>query len=154
MSMTKEQMIDDMQKESELYAESGNRLKNGALDDHYIEAYEKNPLSKKIDLLRTAIKSAGISMQATRQRAYEIHNRLSETLEKRLMRAVKDARRLGLNVVMELAQKSESDSVRATCGLALTKDIMPDVTISKQESIEDIDKELEQIEEDIHQAMH
>lgn len=154
MSTTKEQLIKDMQKESEYYADSGYRLKNGALDQHYIEAYEKNPLSKKIDLLRSAIQSAGVDIKATRQRAYELHNRLSEELERRLLRAVKDARRLGLNVVMDLAQNADSESVKATCGLALTKDIMPDVTVTKQESIEDIDKELEQIEQDIHQSMH
>ena len=154
MSITKEQLIKDMQKESKYYAESGNRLKNGALDEHYIEAYEKNPLAKKIDLLRTAIKAAGLDIEATRQRAYEIHNRLSDTLERRLLTATKNARRLGLNVVMELAQNADSESVRAQCGLALTKDLMPDVSIVKQETYDDIDNELQMIEQELQQGVH
>lgn len=144
MSITKEQIIDDFKKESELYAESGNRLKNGALDEHYIAAYEENPIAKKVELLRTAIKSAGLDIEATRQRAYEIHNRLSATLEKRLLARAKNARALGLGTLEELCQSADSESVRATVALALTKDIFPDVQINKEESMEDLDRKLEQ----------
>ena len=155
MSMTKDKAIEQFKKESAFYAESGSRLKNGALDELYIAAYEKNPIAKKIDLLREAMNAAGLdSNRASRQRAYEIHNRLSDELEKRLLRAVKDARRLGLNVILELAQNADSESVKAQCALAITKDLMPDIQITKQETIEDIDRELEQLETELQQGIH
>ena len=151
MSMTKEQAIEEFNDTSEYYAESGNRLKNGALDDHYIAAFENNPLAKKIDLLRIAIKAAGLDMNATRQRAYEIHNRLSETLDKRLIRAAKDARRLGLNVVTELARSADSESVRGQMGLALCKDLFPEVQIVKTETATDLDEQLERNTKELEQ---
>ena len=149
--MTKDDMIKDMQKESEYYAESGNRLKNGALDDHYIAAYEEYPTAKKIDLLRMAIQAAGLDMKATRQRAYEIHTRLADTLETRLLSRVKDARHLGLSVVIDLAKNAKSEQVKCTAGLALTKDLMPDVQINKTDTITDIDERLEKGQKEIEQ---
>ena len=146
MSMTKEQAIEEFNKDAESRAGKSNRLKPGILDDHYIAAYENNPIEKKVVLLRTAIKSAGIEMQATRQRAHEIHTRLSDTLEKRLIERAKNARSLGLLTLEYLCRNAQSESVKAQVATTLTKDIFPDVQVSKHESIEDIERELEQLE--------
>jgi len=151
MSVTKEQAIEEFKKDAEARAGASNRLKPGILDEHYIEAYENNPIDKKINLLRVAIKSAGIDMQATRQRAYELHNRLSEVLEKRLLTRAKNARALGLSTLEELCQNATSESVRAQVATTLTKDVFPDRAVVKTETATDLDEQLERNTRELEQ---
>jgi len=143
MSMTKEKLIADMQKESEYYAESGSRLKNGALDDLYIEAYLDNPFKGKTVALRVAMDKAGIEGNVYRQRANEIHERLRDKIETAMIKLASDARALGLSKLIELLD-ADSESIQAQVATTLTKSVFPDIQVTKTETITDITERLEQ----------
>jgi len=122
-------------------ADSGYRIKTGALDQHYIDSALEYPFAKKIDLMRYAIESAELTEQltATRQRAYEMHERLRDQIDAELLKKAKDARRMGLTTLMKLCEEAESESVKAQVATTLTKDLFPNVSVKKVQTIDDIE---------------
>ena len=149
--MIKDDTKDNDNKADELRAGKSNRLKPGAVDEHYIECALEYPFAKNIDNLRLAYELAGIDQVATSQRAYEIHERLRDRIDTELLKKAKDARRMGLTVLMKLAETADSESVKAQVATTLTKDLFPNVSIKKEELSpterrEQINKLLEQRE--------
>ena len=143
---------DKKETDNELRAGKSNRLKPGAVDEHYIECALEYPFAKNIDNLRKAYELAGIDQVATRQRAYEIHERLRDRIDTELLKKAKDARRMGLTVLMDLAQNADSESVKAQVSTTLTKDLFPNVSIKKTQTIEEIDAEIAQLQKELNEG--
>lgn len=154
MSMTKEQAIKEFEKDKEYRAGESQRIKPGALDEHYITRTLEFPFNSQRDNLQQAMNEAGVQGTATTQRAYEIHARLRDKIDQELMKIAKDARLKGLNKVLELCESAKSEQVQLTAALAVTKDLFPEVAVTKQETIEDIDQAIEQAEQDIRAGVH
>jgi len=153
MSMTKEQAIKEFNKDTDLRAGESQRLKPGALDEKYIDAYLDNPFKGKTEALRTAMSEAGLEGNATRQRAYDIHERLRDRIEVAMIKLASDARALGLNKLIALLD-ADSESIQAQVATTLTKSVFPDVQVTKQETIEDIDEAIRKAEEEISEGLH
>jgi hypothetical protein len=143
---------DNKETNKELRAGKSNRLKPGAIDEHYIECALEYPFAKNIDNLRMAYELAGVDQLATSQRAYEIHERLRDRIDTELLKKAKDARRMGLTVLMDLAQNADSESVKAQVSTTLTKDLFPNVSIKKTQTIEEIDAEIEQLQRELNEG--
>jgi len=143
---------DKKETDNELRAGKSNRLKPGAVDEHYIDCALECPFAKNIDNLRKAYEMAGIDQVATRQRAYEIHERLRDRIDTELLKKAKDARRMGLTVLMDLAQNADSESVKAQVSTTLTKDLFPDVSVKKTQTIEEIDAEIAQLQKELNEG--
>ena len=130
-----------------------NRTQNYSLDQHYIDAYLNNPKAGKTAALKAAYKAAGITdKKATRQRAYDLHNRLREDIDGQLIKLAKDAKALGLNKLIDLCQNAENENVQLSAATTLTKDLFPNISIRKVETIEDIDAQLKAIEDEIQES--
>ena len=127
------------------------RLIPRALDDLYIQAYLDNP-TNKTKALQTAFKAAGIEKNATKQRAHEIHARLREQIDRHLALMARDYKALGLQKIAYLAEHAEAENVQLAAARELTKDLLPDVQIVKEQTLEDIDAELQAIEAEIAQT--
>jgi len=131
-------------KGDDCFTDSGGRIKAGVLDEHYISAALEYPFAKKIDLLRYAIESAEIGdrLTASYQRACEIHDRLLDKIDTAVIKLAKDARRMGLTTIMELCENAESEAVRSTMATTLTKDLFPNVSVKKTQTIDDLNGEI------------
>ena len=149
MSMTKEQLIEDFKKESEYRAGKSQRLRPGALDQHYIDACLEYPFESQQKNLQRAMDEAGVEGTATRQRAYEIHERLRDKIDKQLVKWAKDAKAKGLRKLVELCEHAQSESVQLSAAITITKDLFPDIAITKDEAYEDLDQMLERNAEEL-----
>ena len=122
------------------------RLARGFLDDAYIEAYLANPFAGKKAAMKAAIQAMKVvGYSVTKQRAFEIHERLRHRIDKELVKKAKDAKALGLEVLMQLATSAESESVKAQVAITLTKDLFPNVSVKEHKSVDELEKELRMI---------
>ena len=149
MSMTKEKLIEDFKKEAEYRAGKSQRLRPGALDKHYIDACMDYPFESQQKNLQRAMDEAGIEGTATRQRANEIHERLRDKIDKELVKIARDAKRKGLKKLVQLCENAQSETVQLSAATTLTKDLFPDIAITKEESYEDLDQILERNTEEL-----
>lgn len=129
-----------------------NRMPNKAIDPYYIDAYLDNPKAGKRKALETAYKVAGVDKDATRQRAYDLHDRLRDQIERRLVKLAADYKAIGLSKLVELCKSAEAESVQLAAAKTLTTELFPNVTIERIETIEDIDAELAELESEIAQT--
>jgi len=139
------------------------RLPDNALDDYYIQAFLNKPGNKTKAYLvaydrycAEAVEQGIEPYQINRDYAYtyvrKLHDRLRERITAELYKLAEDDKRLGRSVLRQLAENAESESVKAQCASNLAKGLYPDVQVTKQETIEDIDKELKQIEQETKEA--
>ena len=139
------------------------RLPEGALDDYYIESFLDQPGNKSkayliayerycVDCKQQGIEPHNINKDYARQYAKVLHERLRDRIQSELYRLSEDDQSLGRSVLRDLAKNATSESVQATCASQLAKGLYPDIQITKQESIEDIDQELKQLEQQINTA--
>lgn len=138
------------------------RLPEGALDDYYIEEYLDKPENKTkaymtayrrycVDCEKQGIDPHRINEEYARTYANTLHNRLRERINSSLLLYADDDKAFGRAGMRYLAENADSESVRAQMYSNLAKGLYPDVQITKQETIEDIDKALEQTEREIEQ---
>ena len=136
------------------------RLPEGALDDYYIEEYLDQPSNKSKAYLKAydrycaecreqGIAPHSINRDYARQYAKAIHERLRERINSNLLLYADDDKAFGRAGMRYLAENAESESVRAQMYSNLAKGLYPDVQITKQETMEDIDKALEQTQREI-----
>ncbi len=100
--------------------QSPTRIPNCSLDDQYIHFYLENP-TNKTEALRRAAESLNVQTPVHRQKAYDIHHRLKRRINKLLEERMLDGAALGYTVMIDLAQHSDSDSVRAACAAKLVE---------------------------------
>ena len=124
-------------------------MKQGAIDSYYIEAYLDNPKLSQLDVLKLAMINAEHTGKATRQHAYVIHDRNRDKINSEMVKLASDLKNLSISVIKELMIKAESESVRLSAAQTGTKDLFPNVSVSKQVTIDDIDSEIKQLEQDI-----
>lgn len=139
------------------------KLPEGALDEYYIDAYLDKPANKKEAYLTAysqflsdcddqGIEPYRINEKYAYQYAKSIHDRLRDRINAELYKLAEEDKALGRRVLRKLAEKAESESVQAQCASNLAKGLYPDVQITKQESIEDIDKQLKAVEQEIQKT--
>jgi|GEM_PF-5761158 len=140
------------------------RLPDGALDSYYIEEYLEAPAKKSEAYLKAydrycndcktqGIEAYNVNRDYARQYAKSIHDRLRDRINTELYKLADDDKALGRRVLRELANKAESESVKAQCASNLAKGLYPEHIVTKSETIEDIDRELKQLEQDINQSI-
>jgi len=123
------------------------RLKRGVLDEEYISAYLENPKSK-LGALKAAIYNCGINYKATRNRACVMHNRLLGEIESRLLKLSLDDKALGRSVLRDLCANAENESVKASTATTLAKGLYPDIQITKDMGIDEINLEISKLEKE------
>lgn len=120
-------------------------------DEKYISAYIENPHLGKSAAYK---KATGDTTSYSRQRAYVLHQRLAKQIDERLKERVLGCIGFGMNTLFELAQNSESDSVRAGCASKLVELGMrvqpPEMQKPETRSREQILLEIEQTKQRIN----
>ena len=126
------------------------RLRPEEIDERYIQAYLEQPGKGKIDALRTAGHP-----HPTRQRAWQLHERLLDQIDKELDRLILQDAALGRSVLVDLAKSSQSDSVKASSASKLMEYAgkqKADRVIVENRSFEDIDAEIALVKKRILEA--
>lgn len=129
---------------------SGVRLRPEEIDERYIKAYLEHPEKSKKD----ALTEAG-HPSPTRQRAWQIHERLIDQIDKHLDRLILQDAALGRSVLIHLAKSSDSDAVRASSASKLMEYAgkqKPERLIVENRSPEDIDAEIALVQQRILEA--
>ena len=130
------------------------RMSKGALDEHYVSAYLDSPMDGKTAAMRKAMEAIGMdSSTANRMRAWEIHHRLQDKIEEALIRVAKDSRAIGLRKLLQLCEHADSQNVQLSAATTLTRDLFPNVSVSKTMDITDIDKKLKALEDEINNTV-
>jgi len=130
--------------------DSVSRLSPGEIDERYIQAYLDNPGSGKLWALNTAGHP-----NPTPQRAWQVHDRLSDQIDKRLDKLILSDAALGRSVLVDLAKNSDSDSVKASSASRLMEYAgkqKPDRLIVESRSTDDIDAEIAAVQKRILEA--
>ncbi len=140
--MTKAKDKKQLPQGDECLTDSGERLRPGILDDHYLDAALEYPAAPKTELLRHAIKSAGLTMAATKQKAYEMHERLRDKIDAEVIKLAQDAKLMGLSKIMYLCEHAKSETVQGAMATTLTKDLFPNVSIRKETTASDLDESI------------
>jgi len=126
------------------------RLDPQDIDARYITAYLDNPLQSKTDTLREAGHP-----NPTRHLSWQIHDRLSAEIDKRLDKLIVQDAALGRSVLIELAKDSSSDSVRAASAARLMEYAgkqKPDRVVVESRAPEDIGAEIAVLQKRILRA--
>ena len=121
-------------------------------DDLYIAEYLRYPEKGKTAALRRSGHP-----NVTRARAWQIHDRLSERIDSQLNKLIKADAALGRATLVSLCKSSQSDSVRAACATKLMEyadKTKPQRILFETDSLCDIDKEIEQLQERIKAAQN
>ena len=133
-------------------AATADRLPEKSLDDDYIREYLREPAKGKTDALRRAGHP-----NPTRQRAYQLHARLADKIDKALDKQIKQDAALGRATLVELCKHSTSDSVRAACAAKLMEyadKAKPQRVIHEAAKLSDIDSEIAAIQRRLSEATH
>jgi len=93
-----------------------NRAKPYEFDERYIEAYLESPHKGKGHAFRIA---TGSATPFSRQRAFEMHQRLAPQINALLEEKILNATSFGLSTLFDLAENANTDSVRAMCAAKL-----------------------------------
>lgn len=128
----------------------GLRLKPEEIDERYIKAFLEHPEKTKKDILFDAGHP-----NPTRQRAWQIHERLLDQIDKHLDRLILQDAALGRSVLVHLAKSSDSDAVRASSASKLMEYAgkqKPDRLIVENRSPDDIDAEIALVQQRILEA--
>jgi len=134
----------------ETVPEGQSRLSPEQLDERYIAAYLDNPAGTKIEALRKAGHP-----NPTPQRAYHIHERLAEQIDKQLDKLIKQDAALGRATIIDLCKKADSEAVRAQCAQKLMDYAgkqKPERLQIEHKTPDDIDTEIQAIQRRIQDA--
>ncbi len=139
-------------KGAECFETASGRMKPGALDEYYRDAYLDNPKLSQLDVLKLAMIEAEIPDTATRQHAYQIHDRNRERINAELVKLSGDLKNLSISVIKDLMINSDSDSVKLAAAQTGTKDLFPNVSVKKVQTIDDLDQDIIRLQDEIAQA--
>ena len=123
------------------------RLSPNEIDQGYIHAYIRNPKAGKT----AALRAAG-HPNPTRARAWQIHDRLADRIDKELDRVIKQDAALGRATLVHLCKAANSEQVQCAAAVKLMEyadKAKPQRVIHEQQTIDDIDREIEVLTERI-----
>lgn len=123
------------------------RLDPEVLDERYIRAYLTHPEDGK-----TAALTLAGHPNPNPRRAWQIHKRLSDRIDRHLDELILEGAALGRSVLVYLAKHSDSDAVKASSASKLMDYAgkqRPDRLIVENRSIEEIDAEIAVIQKRI-----
>lgn len=126
------------------------RMSPEAIDELYIEAWLDNPMGTKLDALRRAGHP-----NPSRQRAWQIHNRLEAEIDKRLDKQIQEQAAIGHKTLVELTKAAKSEAVRAQCASKLMDYAgkqKPDRLVIENRDPDDIDAEIAAVQKRILEA--
>ena len=126
------------------------RMSPATYDELYIQSYLEHPEQGKV----AALRAAG-HPNPTRQRAWQIHSRLEQDIDKRLDKLIMQDAALGRSVLVQLAKTASSDSVKSTCATKLMEFAgkqRPDRLIVENRTPDDIDAEIAAVQKRILEA--
>lgn len=118
-------------------------------DELYIENFCNNPSAGKTDALRRS----GCKVKALKQKAYKMHRRLIDRIEKRLDEIILDGAHIGHSTLVHLCKDSDSDTVKAKCAKDLIdfagRKAGERVTVTHEMGDEERDSEIIRLQADI-----
>ena len=135
-----------------LPADKPDRLDNKAFDDDYIRQYLRHPEKGKLAALRKANHP-----DPTRQKAWHLHHRLADKIDRELDKLIKQDAALGRATLVHLTKNAQSESVQAACAAKLMEyadKTKPQHVIHRMDTVEDLDAEIEQIQKRIAAGMN
>jgi len=135
----------ERKKGKDLLDSKGDRLSPGALDGYYIEAYMDNPKLSQHDVLKLAMINAEHPGNATRQHAYQIHDRNRDKINTAMVKVASDLKNLSISVIKDLMLNSDSDSVKLSAAQTGTKDLFPNVSVKKTQTIDDLNDDISRL---------
>jgi len=120
-----------------------------AYDEMYIQYYCENPeLGKSV-----ALKKAGFSGKCIKQKAWALHKRLLERIEKRLDDSILEGAHIGHSKLVHLCKESESETVQAKCAKDLIdfagRKAGERITVTHEMSDEERDSEIIRLQAEI-----
>jgi len=127
---------------SELLDTPSGMMKRGAIDSYYVESYLDNPKLSQLDVLRLAMINAGIPDTATRQHAYRIHDRNRDKINAEMVKLASDLKNLSVSVIRDLMVNADSESVKLSAAQTGCKDLFPNVSVKKTQTIDDLNCEI------------
>lgn len=131
---------------------TSQRVGHKQLDDIYIDAFLDNPASGPLAAYRVAIDQAGLNVRATKQGAFQLHERLRTRINETLVKLSDSDKALGRKVLRDLATSAKAESVKASCAQTLAKGLYPDVKITKDMTKQEIDDEVQKLQAEYDQA--
>lgn len=138
---------------AELTDTPSQRLKPGALDEYYLEAALEYPGKSQKDLLQIAMDRAGHNGKATKQHAYKIADRMRDRIIVEAEKLATDIKYLGVSRLKEmLTDETVTGSTLLGAITLSTKDIFPNVSIKKEQTIDELDKEIDRLQQEINQV--
>lgn len=155
MSTTKEQMQENcyIEQEVDKQPKKPARVNQGHYDERYIELYCENPKAGK----KAALIGAGYVGEYAAQEAARIHKRLNERIKQRLDDMFNELDALSFHNLKTILEKTPeeigySNALAAIkCGAEYAGRKPGETVTIKHESMEDIDKALEQTQREIEQ---
>ena len=129
-----------------------DRMENKAFDDDYIRQYLRHPEKGKLSALERANHPA-----PTRQKAWHLHHRLADKIDRELDKLIKQDAALGRATLVHLTKHAQSESVKAACASKLMEyadKTKPQHVIHRVDTVEDIDAEIAQIQKRIKAGMN
>lgn len=117
------------------------RLSPNEIDQRYITAYLRDPRAGKT----AALRAAG-HPNPSRARAWQIHDRLADRIDKELDRMIKQDAALGRATLVHLCQNANSEQVQCAAAVKLMEyadKAKPQKVIHETQSIDDIDREIQ-----------
>ena len=146
-------------KGAELSDTPSKRLKPGALDEYYFQAAMEYPKMTQKECMQKAIEMSGCEgTEATKQHASKIHDRLRDRINTEATKIANDIKYLSVSRLRDILVRDELDNLLLGAIQTGTKDLFPNVSVKKTQTIDDIDKAIEekqrQIAEQTGQELH
>ncbi len=147
--MTVKKVIQKKLKGAELLSEKGNRLSPGALDEYYYQVALEYPKLTQRECLQKAMDDNGHKAIATKQHANVIHDRLRDKINIESQKIANDIKYLRVSRLRDILVRDELDNLLLGAIQTGTKDLFPNVSIKKVQTIDDIDSEIQRLQDEI-----
>jgi len=129
-------------KGAELTDTPSNRLKPCALDEHYFQVALEYPKMTQRECLQKAMELAGREGIATKQQANTIHDRLRDRINIEATKIANDIKYLSVSRLRDILVRDELDNLLLGAIQTGTKDLFPNVSVKKTQTIDDINSEI------------
>ncbi len=147
--MTIKKGKDKQLKGAELSDTPSNRLKPCALDEPYFQTALEYPRLTQRECLQKAMDSMEYEGIATKQQANVIHDRLRDKINIESQKIANDIKYLSVSRLRDILVRDELDNLLLGAIQTGTKDLFPNVSIKKVQTIDDIDSDIQRLQDEI-----